>query len=83
MSPRIGGLEQKLLLSTITWNTAIGPTGGSWETGSNWVGCQVPGSTDDAVIDLAGYSGPQKVDHSGHVHLLRVSRVQPLVTSPR
>ena len=29
------------------------------------------------------YSGPQKVDHSGHVHLLRLSRVQPPRISPR
>jgi trimeric autotransporter adhesin len=43
-----------LVLSTITWNTALSPAGGSWDTASNWVGGQVPGSTDDAVIDLAG-----------------------------
>ena len=25
------------------------------------------------------YSGPQKVDHSGHLHLLRLSPSQPLL----
>ena len=42
------------MLSTIMWNSTTNPTGGSWDTGSNWVGGQIPGSTDGAVIDLAG-----------------------------
>ena len=45
------------MLSTIMWNTAVSPTGGSWDTATNWVGNQAPGSSDDAVIDLPGAGG--------------------------
>ncbi len=37
--------------ATITWNNAAG---GNWGTAANWSPAQVPGSGDDAVIDLAG-----------------------------
>ena len=40
------------LLSTITWNTTNSPKGGDWDTAANWSPAQVPGSGDDAVIDL-------------------------------
>ncbi|MFI5460469.1 MAG: hypothetical protein ACHRXM_34060, partial [Isosphaerales bacterium] len=40
------------MLSTIMWDSINQPTGGSWDTASNWVGGVVPQSTDDAVIDL-------------------------------
>src|SRR6185437_15144851 len=41
-------LEPRRLLATITWNGA--GDGTTWTNGSNWVGGQVPGSSDSAVI---------------------------------
>ena len=38
------------MLSTITWSTTAAPTGGNWNVGSNWVGGNVPGPSDTAVI---------------------------------
>jgi hypothetical protein len=43
-------LEQRRVLSTITWNTTTAPTMGDWNVGTNWVGGVVPGTTDTAVI---------------------------------
>jgi transposase len=40
-------------------------------------------TTELALLLTGVYSGPQKMDHSGHVHLLRLCRVQPPRTSPR
>ncbi len=51
MTPLIEGLEDRLVLSTIMWDSINEPTGGSWDTASNWVGGVVPQSTDNAVID--------------------------------
>jgi hypothetical protein len=50
--PRFEGLEDRIVLSTITWDSADYPTGGSWDVGQHWMGGVVPTSTDDAVIDL-------------------------------
>ena len=52
MNPAIEGLEDRIVLSTITWDSTDHPTGGSWDTASNRVGGVVPTSTEDAVIDL-------------------------------
>ena len=54
MSPALEGLEERIVLSTIAWDTVNHPTGGSWDAGSNWVGGVVPQATDDAVINLPG-----------------------------
>ena len=59
--PTIEGLEERIVLSTIGWDTVNHPTGGSWDTGSNWVGGLVPHATDDAVINLPG-SGTVTLD---------------------
>ena len=52
LRPRLQVLEDRTVLSTIDWNTTAAPTGGYWDTGSNWVGGVSPGPNDDAVIDL-------------------------------
>lgn len=52
LNPSIEGLEHRIVLSTITWDSTNHPTGGSWDTASNWIGGVAPGSTDDAVINL-------------------------------
>ena len=43
-------LEDRTVLSTITWSTTAAPNGGNWDVGSNWQGGVVPGSSDTAVI---------------------------------
>ena len=45
-------LEDRTVLSTITWNSAQVANGGSWDVASNWIGGVVPGPNDDAVINL-------------------------------
>ena len=53
--PLLEMLEPRRVLSTITWNTTQAPTGGDWNTASNWSPAQVPGPADTAVI--AGFTG--------------------------
>src|SRR5271157_570589 len=43
-------LESRTLLSTISWNN---PSGGDWDTASNWSSNSVPGAGDDAVLSIA------------------------------
>ena len=52
LRPVTEGLEDRTLLSTIMWNTAVAPSGGDWDTASDWVGGVIPGAADNAVIDL-------------------------------
>jgi RHS repeat-associated protein/uncharacterized repeat protein (TIGR01451 family) len=42
-------LEPRQLLSSVQWTSA---TSGAWDVGSNWSTGQVPGSSDDVVIDV-------------------------------
>src|SRR5271157_602764 len=50
LRPLLEGLEDRLVLSTIAWNTTTAPTGGDWDTAANWVGGKVPGPSDTASI---------------------------------
>ena len=52
LRPVIEGMEDRTLLSTITWNTSVAPSGGDWDTASNWVGGVVPTASSNAVINL-------------------------------
>ena len=52
LRPWAEGLEDRVVLSTIMWNTAAAPTGGDWDVGGNWVGGVAPNSMQNAVIDL-------------------------------
>ena len=61
LRPWAENLEDRVVLSTITWNTTVAPTGGDWDTGSNWIGGVVPNATNDAVINLAN---PGLITHS-------------------
>jgi alpha-L-arabinofuranosidase len=47
-SSRIEPLEQRFLLSAVSW---VGPSGGSWTTAANWSSDVVPNSTSDVVIN--------------------------------
>ena len=53
--PRVEPLEDIVLLSTVTW---INPSGGDWDTASNWQDSngmnRLPGPSDDAVINVTG-----------------------------
>jgi RHS repeat-associated protein len=48
--PLLEVLEDRLVLS-VSW---INPSGGDWDTASNWSDDRVPTATDDAVVNLAG-----------------------------
>jgi putative surface-exposed virulence protein len=52
LRPLLEGLEDRTLLSTITWDNTNFPTGGDWDATASWVGGKVPGQSDDAVINL-------------------------------
>ena len=43
-------LEERSLLSTTTW---MNPGSGNWDVGANWSTGQVPGNTDDVIINTA------------------------------
>ena len=45
---RVRVLEDRTLLSAVYWNN---PSGGSWSTGSNWQGGNVPQPGDDVYIE--------------------------------
>ncbi len=40
--------------ATILWNTTTAPTGGDWDTPSNWIGGAVPTAASNVVINLTG-----------------------------
>ena len=49
LAPIIEGLENRALLSNVTWTNA---NGGDWDTGTNWSTGQVPGPNDNVTISL-------------------------------
>ena len=59
LRPWLEGLESRLLLSTITWNTTAYPTGGNWDAPGSWTGGVVPGPSDTAKI--TGLTSPGTV----------------------
>src|SRR5262245_23821112 len=66
--PRIEILERRALLATVNWTST---TSGNWNLGSNWSAGNVPGPTDDVVIDVAGASPTITIDSGGQsVHSL-------------
>ena len=59
LRPLLQALEDRLVLSPITWNTTAAPTGGDWDLPSNWTGGKVPGPSDTAKI--TGLTSPGTV----------------------
>ena len=63
-------LEDRTLLSTVTW---INPSGGDWDTPSNWSNDAVPGPSDDAVIDTPSITVTHSSSASDSVNSLTIS----------
>ena len=67
-------LEQRTLLSIVNW---VSPTGGDWDTPSNWRDDQavvgLPGPGDDAVIDLPGITVTHQRAVADVIHSLNSS----------
>ena len=66
-------LEDRTLLSTVTW---INPSGGDWDTPSNWSTDALPGPSDDVVIDLLGITVTHSSSASDSVNSLTISSSQ-------
>jgi hypothetical protein len=58
LRPRLDALEERTLLSTVSW---INPSGGDWDTPSNWTTGALPGPSDDVIINQPGIT----VTHNG------------------
>jgi hypothetical protein len=64
---RLEWLEERVLLSTVDWKN---PAGGDWDVPANWSTGQVPGASDDVVIDLAGITVTHSSTASDSIHSL-------------
>jgi hypothetical protein len=73
--PRLEQLEDRTLLSTITW---ANPQGGDWSVAGNWDLNRLPGPSDDVVINLSGIT----VTHStGNDTIHSLTSTNPLMLS--
>jgi hypothetical protein len=59
LRPWLESLEDRTVLSTITWNTSNASTGGNWDVAANWNGGVVPGPNDTA--EITGLTSPGTV----------------------
>ncbi len=57
--PGLEGLENRSLLTVVTWNTTAFPNGGSWDNPNSWNGGAVPTSSETAQI--TGLTSPGTV----------------------
>ncbi len=48
-TPWLDRLEDRMLLSTVTWTN---PAGGDWDIAPNWSTDSVPGPADDVIIEV-------------------------------
>jgi hypothetical protein len=55
-------LEDRNVPAVITWNTALAPFGGDWDTALNWVGLKVPTINDDVII--SGLKAGAQITHA-------------------
>jgi RHS repeat-associated protein len=65
--PRIEALEDRTLLSTVTW---LGGHGLDWDTGANWSTGQVPTASDDVRITQTGITITHNTLVNDHVNSL-------------
>ncbi len=73
-------LEDRTLLSVVNW---VSPTGGDWDTASNWLDVQgvarLPGPGDDVVINLPGITVTHDRATADAIHSLTSS--DPIIFS--
>jgi len=76
------GLIQSMFLANyqdaISWN---GATSTDWNTGSNWVGGNVPTSTDNALIPSTGVTNEPNVGANSSINALTISSGRTLTIS--
>jgi len=76
------GLIQSMFLANyqdaISWN---GATSTDWNTGSNWVGGNVPASTDNALIPSTGVTNEPNVGANSSINALTISSGRTLTIS--
>jgi hypothetical protein len=65
--PRLEALEDRSLPSTVTW---INPTGGDWDTASNWSTGALPTAADDVQINTSGITITHNASAAEAVHSL-------------
>ncbi len=70
-------LENRVVLSSVSW---INPSGGDWDTASNWSSGQVPTASDDATISIA-VSNPITHDQSASDTVNSVTSDDPITLS--
>jgi hypothetical protein len=68
--PEPAWLEERTLLSTVTW---INPSGGDWDTPSNWSTDAIPGPADDVIINMPDITVTHSLPVSDSVNSLTVS----------
>jgi hypothetical protein len=66
-------LEERTLLSTVSW---INPSGGDWDTPSNWSTGALPGPSDDVVINQPGITVTHSTSAIDTVNSLTISSSQ-------
>ena len=70
LKPLMEGLEDRIVLSTFTWNGK--GDGTTFSLGTNWVGSAAPDTGDDAVINVGGNPTIQLPSGGATVHSLAV-----------
>ena len=74
----IENLEERIVLSTVTWNNRV-VGDGLFTTASNWLGGVAPGANDDAVINLAPGTVTFPASGNVSVHSLSTNSTTTLV----
>ncbi len=69
--PRPDFLEDRTLLSTVTWTGDAGDN--NWDTPANWSSDAVPTASDDVLIDLAGVTVFHSSSAADSVNSLTIS----------
>ena len=64
LRPWLEGLEDRTVLSTITWNTTAYPNGGNWDAPGSWVGGVVPTSSN--AVSITGLTAAEVYLDSGN-----------------
>ena len=65
--PHLECLEDRILLSLVTW---VNPAGGDWDTPGNWSTGLLPAAGDDVVIDMAAIAVTHASGVSDAIHSL-------------